>query len=114
MDGRDEYFSDFMVLRPDKGGARNLAHLLCSCDVTDNDAVEFPAGTAPVAERWHRWVIFVSVVAQMVLMWVKTPMARLGTAIEYWMNLVTDNGGGVLMLIWNTIRGIYTRTKINV
>uniref|UniRef100_A0ACD5ZSX2 Uncharacterized protein n=1 Tax=Avena sativa TaxID=4498 RepID=A0ACD5ZSX2_AVESA len=104
MDGRHEFFGDFMVLRPGKGGVRSLLHLLCSCDVAANDTVDCPPGTAE-DRRLHRWVIFVSVVAQMLLMWVKKPMAALGKAVEYWMNLVTDNGGGVRNLIRNAMKG---------
>ena len=104
MDGRDDFFSDFMVLRPDKGGFRSLLHLLCSCKVADNDAVDCPVGTE-VAERRRRWVIFVSLVVQMLLLSVKRPMAALGRAIEYWMNLLTDNGGGVLGLVRNAMQG---------
>ncbi|CAM0913709.1 unnamed protein product [Alopecurus aequalis] len=104
MDGRGEFFCDFMVLRPEKSGVRSLLHLLCSRDVAANDAVECPAGTAE-DRRLHRWVIFVSVVAQMLLLWVKKPMAALGRAVEYWMNLIRDNGGGVLKLIKNAMEG---------
>jgi hypothetical protein len=104
MDGREDFFSDFMVLRPDKGGVRTLLHLLCSCKVADNDAVDCPIGTE-VAERWRRWAIFVSLVAQMLLLWIKRPMAACGRAIEYWMNLINDNGGGVIGLVRNAMRG---------
>ncbi|KAK3128683.1 hypothetical protein QOZ80_6BG0465150 [Eleusine coracana subsp. coracana] len=93
-----------MVLHPEEGGFRNLLHLLCSCKVAENDTVDCPSGTE-VAERWRRWAIFVSLVAQMLLIWVKRPMAAFGRAIEYWMNLVTDNGDSALMLIRNFMRG---------
>ena len=106
MDGRDDFFSDFMVLRPDKGGVRSLLHLLCSCKVADNDAVDSPVGTE-VAERRRRWAIFVSLLAQMLLLSVKTPLAAFGRAVEYWMNLLTDNGGGVIELVRNAVQGTY-------
>lgn len=104
MDGRDEFSGDFMVLRPDKGGVRSLLHLLRSSDVGANDAVDCAPGKE-VPDRWRRWIIFVSVVAQMLLLWVKTPLAKLGRALEYWMNFITDNGGGVLKLIRNAMQG---------
>ena len=104
MDGRDEFFCDFMVLQPHKSGVRSLLHLLCSCDVASNDAVDCPAGTAE-DRRLHRWVIFVSLVAQMLLLWLKKPMAAVGRAVEYWMNFITDNGGGVFRLIRNAMEG---------
>ncbi|KAF7100169.1 hypothetical protein CFC21_101708 [Triticum aestivum] len=102
MDGQDEFSGDFMVLRPDKGGVRSLLHLLRSSDVSESDAVDCAAGGKEVADRW---IIFVSIVAQMLLLWVKTPLAKLGSAVEYWMNLITDNGGGVLKLIRNAMQG---------
>ncbi|CAD6337268.1 unnamed protein product [Miscanthus lutarioriparius] len=104
MDRRDDFFSDFMVLRPDKGGVRSLLHLLFSCKVADNDAVDCPVGTE-VAERLRRWAIFVSLLAQMLLLSVKTPLAAFGRAVEYWMNLLTDNGGGVIGLVRNAVQG---------
>ncbi|WVZ82010.1 hypothetical protein U9M48_029327 [Paspalum notatum var. saurae] len=104
MDGRDDFFSDFMVLRPDKGGVRSLIHLLFSRKVADNDAVDCPAGTE-VAERWRRWVILVSLLAQMLLLSIKTPMAAFGRAVEFWMNLITDNGGSVVGLARNALQG---------
>ncbi|VAI71942.1 triacylglycerol lipase OBL1-like [Triticum urartu] len=106
MDGcREEFSGDFMVLRPDKGGVRSLLQLLRSSDVGTSDAVNCAAGCKEVPDRWCRWIIFLSVVAQMLLLWVKWPLGKLGSAVEYWMNLITDNGGGVLKLIRNAMQG---------
>lgn len=97
---------DFMELRPEKGGARDLFHLLWSPEVDENAAVDCPAGTQ-IAEARRRWAVFVSLVAQMLLLWAKRPVAMLGRAAEYWMNLLNENGGGVLMLLTNALQGTY-------
>ncbi|VAI61482.1 unnamed protein product [Triticum turgidum subsp. durum] len=95
---------DFMELRPEKGGVRDLVHLLWSPNVAENDAVDCPAGTEIGSAR-RRWAVFVSLVAQMLLLWAKRPVALLGRAAEYWMNLLNENGGGVLPLLANALHG---------
>lgn len=95
---------DFMELRPDKGGVRDLVHLLWSPNVSENAAVDCPAGTEIGSAR-RRWAVFVSLVAQMLLLWAKRPVALLGRAAEYWMNLLNENGGGVLALLANALHG---------
>jgi hypothetical protein len=98
--------TDFMVLRPDKGGLRDLVHLLWSPKVAENAAVDCPTGTE-IAEARRRWAVFVSLVAQMLLLWAKRPVALLGRAAEYWMNLLNENGGSVFMLVANALHGTY-------
>jgi hypothetical protein len=100
------YDRDFMVLRPDKGELRDLFHLLWSPKVAENAAVDCPAGTE-IAEARRRWAVFVSLVAQMLLLWAKRPVALLGRAAEYWMNLLNENGGSVFMLVANALHGTY-------
>nr|CAB3448015.1 unnamed protein product [Digitaria exilis] len=78
-----------MVLRPDKGGFYDMFHLLWSCKVAENAAVDCPAGTE-IADRRRRWAVFVSLVAQVLLLWVKKPVTLLGKVTEYWMNLLHD------------------------
>ncbi|EAZ24738.1 hypothetical protein OsJ_08509 [Oryza sativa Japonica Group] len=102
--GGGGFGGDFMVLRPDKGGIGDLFHLLWSCKVAENAAVDCPIGTE-IAERRRRWALFVSLVAQMLLLWTKKPMALLGGGTEYWMNLLNENGGSVFMLITNALQG---------
>ncbi|KAL6912071.1 hypothetical protein ACP4OV_000876 [Aristida adscensionis] len=94
----DDFYGDYMVLRPDKGGLGDLFRLLWSRKVAENAAVDCPAGTE-IAEWRRRWAVVVSLVAQLLLLWAKKPVALLGTATEYWMNLLNENGGGVLMLV---------------
>ncbi|CAN6253157.1 unnamed protein product [Urochloa humidicola] len=103
-DAAGDFYDDFMVLRPDKGGFYNMFHLLCSCKVSENAAVDCPAGTE-IADWWRRWAVFVSLVAQVLLLWAKKPVALLGRVTEYWMNLLNENGGSVLVLIIRALQG---------
>ncbi|GJN00364.1 hypothetical protein PR202_ga17789 [Eleusine coracana subsp. coracana] len=80
----DAQFSATSWLHPDKGGFRNLLHLLCSCKVAENDTVDCPSGPRGRPAMAEVGIIFVSLVAQMLLLWVKRPMAAFGRAIEYW------------------------------
>jgi len=115
MAGADEgdagagFYSDFMVLRPDKGGLYDIFHLLFSCKVSENAAVDCPAGTE-IADWRRRWAVFVSLVAQVLLLWAKKPVALLGRVTEYWMNLLDENGGAVLALVVRALQGSYTIT----
>ncbi|RLM80266.1 uncharacterized protein C2845_PM12G28110 [Panicum miliaceum] len=98
------FYSDFMVLRPDKGRLYDFFHLLFSCKVAENAAVDCPAGTE-IADWRRRWAVFVSLVAQVLLLWAKKPVALLGRVTEYWMNLLDENGGGVLVLVVRALQG---------
>ncbi|XP_066320714.1 uncharacterized protein [Miscanthus floridulus] len=102
-DAGDGFYSDFMVLRPDKGGLYALFHLMWSCKVSENAAVDCPAGTE-MSDWRRRWAVLVSLVAQVLMLWVKKPMALIGRATEYWMNLVNENGGVVLVLVLRALQ----------
>lgn len=51
-----------------------------------------------------KWIIFASVVIQKLLSLLAKPLARLGLKIEYWLNLISGNGG-FSGLIKNFLRG---------
>ena len=106
-DAGDGFYSDFMVLRPDKGGLYALFHLMWSCKVSENAAVDCPAGTE-MSDWRRRWAVLVSLVAQVLMLWAKKPMALIGRVTEYWMNLVNENGGGVLVLVLRALQGTCT------
>ena len=105
-DAGDDFDSDFMVLRPDKSGLYALFHLMWSCKVSENAAVDCPAGTE-MSDWRRRWAVLVSLVAQVLMLWAKKPMALIGRVTEYWMNLVNENGGGVLVLVLRALQGTY-------
>ncbi|XP_008778985.1 triacylglycerol lipase OBL1 isoform X3 [Phoenix dactylifera] len=86
------YFSDYMVVRPDKGGMVDLFYLLYSFDVSDNRSIECPIGTE-VKQIRRRWAIFISLLLQRTLLFWRKPLAWVGAAVEFWLNLLTDNHG---------------------
>ncbi|XP_073010368.1 triacylglycerol lipase OBL1 [Typha latifolia] len=103
MDLQDDYYDDFLILRPDKGGWLDLFYLLFSGKVDENKAIDCPIDTV-IDQSRRRWAIFVSLFLQMILLLFKKPMALLGSALEFWMNLLLENGG-FGKLIRNILQG---------
>ncbi|XP_042425807.1 triacylglycerol lipase OBL1-like isoform X1 [Zingiber officinale] len=103
MDSEVDVFRNYLVLRPDKAGVSDLFRLLFSAKVCDNPSVDCPIGTE-IDEAKRRWAIFISLLLQKILLCSSTPMARLGSAILFWLNLVADNNG-FLSLLWNLFTG---------
>lgn len=54
----------------------------------------------------RRWVFFISILIQKVLIKTAKPLTGFGNAIEYWLNLQNVNGG-FFRLIFNSLRGTY-------
>lgn len=97
------YFSDYLVLRPDKAGLFDLLHVLYSGKVDENECVIGPPGTEITRMR-RRWAIFITLIIQKTLLLFSSPMARFGSAVVFFGNLVTDNGG-LISLCSNFNRG---------
>ncbi|KAK8942126.1 hypothetical protein KSP40_PGU018187 [Platanthera guangdongensis] len=97
------YFSDYLVLRPDKAGLFDLLHVLYSGKLDENECVYGPPGTE-IAGMRRRWAIFITLLIQRTLLLFSSPMARFGSAVVFFGNLVTDNGG-LISLSANFIRG---------
>ncbi|CAL9127172.1 unnamed protein product [Musa textilis] len=97
MASEGDGFSDYMVLRPDKAGVSDLFRLLYSSKVAENESVDCPVDTQ-INEWRRRWAIFISLLLQKTLLLWRKPMARLGSALEFWLNLLMDNHGFVSLL----------------
>ncbi|RRT66311.1 hypothetical protein B296_00018860 [Ensete ventricosum] len=92
MASEGDGFSDYMVLRPDKAGVSDLLRLLYSSKVAENESVDCPVDTQ-IDEWRRRWAIFISLLLQKNLLLWRTPLAWLGSALEFWLNLLMDNHG---------------------
>ncbi|XP_031498186.1 triacylglycerol lipase OBL1-like [Nymphaea colorata] len=96
------YNGNHLLLRPKGGGAWDLVHLLFSKNVNKNNFMVCPEGTMLAIAQ--RWILIVSILAQKFLMLVKSPLSSAGEALEFALNLFSENGG-LLGLIWNRLRG---------
>lgn len=94
----EHFCSDFLDVEPGKAGLFDLICLLFSRDVKARSFIDCPEDRRLRTLR-RRWLIFVSTVVQKLLLSCKTPMARVGSAVEMWLNLLSSNGGfGSLLL----------------
>ena len=103
MASGSEIFSDYLVIRPDKGGVRDLFNILYSGKIDENDSVEAPEGTL-IIEMRRRYAIFISILLQRILLFWKKPLSWFGTAILFWVNLLWENGS-FCSLVCKFIRG---------
>lgn len=83
------FSNDYMVLRPDRAGPVELLHLLFSAKVGRNGAVDCFSSTEVRSFR-RRLAIFLNLLLQVILLSLAGPLAALGAAVEFALNLV-DN-----------------------
>ncbi|KAF5201160.1 alpha/beta-Hydrolases superfamily protein [Thalictrum thalictroides] len=94
----EEFGDDFMVLKPHEGGSYDLVKLLFSRKTDENSFTDCPTGTH-VNEFRRRRLIFISVVAQKMLLSMTKPMAWIGVVFEMWLNC------SLSVLLLNLLKG---------
>ncbi|KAK4488385.1 hypothetical protein RD792_004147 [Penstemon davidsonii] len=92
-----------MLLNSNEASFLDLCKILFSSDIGKRKFVDCPEGVRP-EPFGRRWIIFVSVLAQKMLQAVSKPLAGFGSAVEYWLNLLSFNQG-LFRLIMNYIKG---------
>ncbi|KAM7278348.1 hypothetical protein ACFE04_005482 [Oxalis oulophora] len=88
----DKFGEDYLVLKPNEATWFDLGRLLISSDLKNEGFIEFPEERL-IRNCERRWVIFMSVFAQKLLLTMKKPMAFCGDVLEWWLNIFSDNGG---------------------
>ncbi|KAF7851784.1 hypothetical protein BT93_L2639 [Corymbia citriodora subsp. variegata] len=97
------FSSSYMMLSPEKAGIVDLFRILIHSDVRKREFVDSSEEGEESFER--RWIMFVSTLAQKLLLLVAKPMSWSGSAIEFWLNLVSSNRSFGRLLV-HCFRGI--------
>ncbi|XP_039061617.1 triacylglycerol lipase OBL1 [Hibiscus syriacus] len=107
-DKNDDDVFRYLIVRPDKGGIRDLLSYSLSGDrdsvvkfleSSDQDAVLAGGESAD-----HRWVILVSIVARKILHFLGKPMELTGYVVDFFLNLLSQNGS-IFGLFYNLLKG---------
>ncbi|XP_043712421.1 triacylglycerol lipase OBL1-like [Telopea speciosissima] len=101
----NEGFCDnYLVMNPKEASFMDLFHLLFSSDLEKRKFVKHHRKGAKKVDHRRRWIIFVSVFIQKILLLSAKPMSWFGSVLEQWLNLLLCNGG-FIKLIFNLITG---------
>ncbi|KAI6695223.1 hypothetical protein NL676_022933 [Syzygium grande] len=96
------FSSSYMLLSPEKVGVIDLFRILMYSDVHKRQFVDCSEGGEETFER--RWIMFVSILMQKLLLLVAKPLYWSGSAIEFWLNLILSNRNFGRLLV-NCFRG---------
>lgn len=94
---------DYLWLKPEEASAVDVIRLLFSSKLNDRKFIECPS-ELHYTEFRRRWILFISVVAQMALLASKKSLTKIGSIIEIWLNLLSFNGG-FIKLLFNFLTG---------
>ncbi|KAL9326947.1 hypothetical protein ACSQ67_007592 [Phaseolus vulgaris] len=98
-------FADsYMLLKPEEAGFFDLLRVLIFRNISKRKFVESHADDDLNETFGHRWLIFISILAQKLLQFVAKPLSLFGACVELLINLIALNGG-VFRLVPNFIRG---------
>ncbi|CAK7347532.1 unnamed protein product [Dovyalis caffra] len=104
----DEYFcQNKLLLEPKEASLRDLALLLFSSDLKFRRFVDY-SDEHRRGDFNRRWLIFISVLLQKILLSCRKPLAQIGNALETSLNLLSNNGGFFKLLL-NYLRGKVVR-----
>ncbi|MBA0859000.1 hypothetical protein Goshw_002394, partial [Gossypium schwendimanii] len=92
----DKGFScSFMLLKPEEVKFIDLFRILFSSNLEDRKFVDSSSETEESFR--YRWLIFISILAQKMLMLTSKPMAWMGSKIEMLLNLLAINNFLVIL-----------------
>ncbi|XP_020236643.1 uncharacterized protein LOC109816162 [Cajanus cajan] len=98
------FANSYMLLKPEDAGFFDLLRVLIYRNLSQRKFVDSHAEDSLDESLGHRWLIFLSILAQKLLQLVAKPLSLFGTCVEFLINLVALNGG-VFSLVFNFLRG---------
>ncbi|KAA8537762.1 hypothetical protein F0562_027658 [Nyssa sinensis] len=96
----EEFSGHYLELKPKDASVFSLFRMLFSWE---SSFIKSP-NTSLLGGFEHRFIVFLSIVVQKLLLLLQQPLAFLGTTIELVLNFRTANGG-LLRLLFNLLRG---------
>ncbi|CAI9757914.1 unnamed protein product [Fraxinus pennsylvanica] len=103
----EKFCKEYLVLKPEEASPLDCIRILCSSALQKRDFFN-ASEEATVRGFRHRWIIFLSVVMQKLFLWLKQPVAEIGSLLELWLNYPSCNGG-YSMLFLNLLTGRLVR-----
>ncbi|PSR99779.1 Lipase [Actinidia chinensis var. chinensis] len=100
---KEDFCKDYLVLNPEHASLLDLVRILFLSDLGERRFVE-SSEVNNLGGLRRRWLIFISVLLQKVLIYLRKPMAWMGYVLEMWLNLLASNGGFGLLLL-NFLKG---------
>lgn len=106
MASKEHICHNYVFLKPEEASLGELIRFLFSSDIGNRRFIDSSEeeGKKGRNNLERRWIIFISVVVQWAFLLCSVPMARIGDVLQKWLNLVSANGGP-LMLFINRLRG---------
>ncbi|XP_027091176.1 triacylglycerol lipase OBL1-like [Coffea arabica] len=92
LPSEEDFCKDYLLLNPKEAGFSDLLRIFYSRELQKRDFFDAPEADSLRGLR-RRWVVFVSVMAQMLLLQLKKPLADLGSTLELLQNYPSSNGG---------------------
>ncbi|RVX00050.1 hypothetical protein CK203_024738 [Vitis vinifera] len=102
MASEDDLCRDYLLLKPEEASFLDLVRVLCCSEWEKRGFIECTEEKELMRER--RWIIFISLLVQKMLLYLRKPLAITGSVVELWLNLLSSNGG-FLALLLNLLKG---------
>jgi hypothetical protein len=102
----DKGFADsYMILNPEDAHFIDIIRILFSRNIGHRKFVDSNAEGDVEGSFRGRWLIFISIVLQKLLLYIAKPLNKFGSCVEMLINLISLNGG-ITMIIFNFLSGL--------